>query len=105
MPAHGAGPGAEDSEDPAAVRLAQRLTQALDLPPEIVFDLSRITIVGGLQMTIENHRGLLEFSPTRVTVATSRGTVVVTGEDLRIGVVHEQEITVAGQLRSIGFAV
>ena len=78
-----------------------RLTDALDLPRDLVFDLPRITIVGGLQMTIENHRGLVEFSPTRVTVNTGQGRIVIAGEELHIGVVHAEELTVAGQLHSI----
>ena len=95
--------GTDRPDDPPVRRLLQHVTRALDLPQDIVFDLPRITVVGGLQMTIENHRGLIEFSPTRVIVATTRGRVVVGGEELRIGVVHDEEITLAGQLRSIEF--
>ena len=95
--------GADHPGDPPARRLLRRVTLALDLPQDIVFDLPRITVVGGLQMTIENHRGLAEFSPTRVVVHTTGGRVVVGGEELRIGVVHDEEITVTGRLHSITF--
>lgn len=103
MGADGPKPGADQPGDPPAGRLLRRLTQTFDLPQDLVFDLPRITVVGGLQMTIENHRGLVEFSSTRVTVATARGRVVIAGEELRIGVVHDEEITVTGQLGSISF--
>jgi sporulation protein YqfC len=80
-----------------------RLVETLDLPKDLVFDLPRITIVGGLQVTVENHRGLVEFTPTRVTVATRDGRIVIEGRELGIGVVHEEEITVTGELASVTF--
>jgi sporulation protein YqfC len=89
--------------DPARGGLLRRLTRVLDLPQDLVFDLPRITVVGRLQMTVENHRGLVEFSPTRVVIGSPQGRIVILGQELHIGVIHEEEITVAGQLRSIRF--
>ena len=77
------------------------LVHRLGLPKEIVFDLPRITILGGLQLTVENHQGVRAFLPGRVVIATRAGLVVVEGEDLRLGVVREGEVSVTGQLHGV----
>lgn len=84
-------------------RLRAALTAGLDLPLEIVFDLPRITVLGHLQMTVENHRGLLEFRPERVAIGTGAGRVVVLGRDLTVGVVRDGEISVTGELTAVHF--
>ena len=46
----------------------------LDLPQDVALDLPRITMIGGLQLTVENHRGILHFSPHQPEVGYgSRG--------------------------------
>ena len=94
--------GSQDGAAPAAsLGLRGVLVHRLGLPKEIVFDLPRITILGGLQLTVENHQGVQAFLPGRVVIATRAGLVIVEGEDLRLGVVREGEVTVAGQLRGV----
>lgn len=84
-------------------RLRRVLQDGLELPADIVFDLPRLTLLGALQLTVENHRGLLEFLPDRLAISTRAGTVVVEGQDLRVGVVRAGEIVVTGSLRLIRF--
>jgi sporulation protein YqfC len=84
-------------------RLRAALGQALDLPRDLIFDLPRVTLLGNLQLSVENHRGLLDFRPDRVAIATRLGHLVVVGADLTIGAVREGEITVTGILAAVRF--
>lgn len=52
---------------------------ALDLPSDLVFDLPRLTLIGGQQLYIENHRGVIHFSPEALHLALSQGTLEVEG--------------------------
>ena len=83
--------------------LRQRLTELLDLPKDIVLDLPRISIVGDLQLLVENHRGLLEYDPERVVIGMNQGRLLVRGKELIIGAVHADEMTITGQLVAIEF--
>lgn len=85
----------------AGAGLRARLTDALGLPRDIVFDLPRITLLGALQLTVENHQGLREFAPGRVVIATRSGLLRVEGEDLRLGVLREGEVSIAGRLHAV----
>ena len=89
--------------DPWGLRLRAALAQALDLPRDLVLDLPRLTLLGPLHLSVENHRGLLEFRSEQVAIATAAGRLVVLGSDLAVGVVREGEITVTGRLSSLRF--
>lgn len=81
----------------------QKLAGTFELPKDIVLDLPRVTILGDLQLSIENHRGIILYSPERVVVAMSKGRILVAGKGLMIGVIHEEELTVAGLIDSLSF--
>lgn len=81
--------------------IRRRLVRTLGLPADIVFDLPRITLLGRLQLTVENHQGIRSFLAGRVIIATRDGQVVVEGDDLHVGVVREGEVSVTGLLRGV----
>ena len=47
------------------------MTDVLELPKDLVLNLPRITMVGNIQLTIENHRGVILYSDRRIRVAVS----------------------------------
>lgn len=81
----------------------RRLSQLLDLPADVTLDLPKILVIGSLQMAIENHRGLVEYTPERLVVAVSKGQMVVTGQGLSIETITSEEITVIGEIESLRF--
>ncbi|MFD0672069.1 sporulation protein YqfC [Cohnella sp. GCM10027633] len=73
----------------------------LDLPQDVALDLPRITMIGGLQLTVENHRGVLHFSPRSLRLAMDRGEMEVTGEDLIIRNIGAEEVFVEGTILGV----
>lgn len=84
-------------------RLGQRLSELLDLPKDIFLDLPRISVIGDLQLVVENHRGLLQYDPDRVVVGMNQGRLVIRGSDLGIGSVNGDAMIITGQLLAIEF--
>ncbi len=82
-------------------QLKRRLTDLFDLPQDVTLDLPRILLVGGLQVIVENHRGLIEYTPNRVAVGVTRGQVAIEGEELEIGIINVEEIMVLGRIRAL----
>jgi sporulation protein YqfC len=103
LPNGPAGPAQGDGTPvpPAPTNPVLGWMEGLGLPLDLARDLPRITVLGGLVVTIENHRGLVEFQPTRVAVSTAHGRVVLTGDDLSVRVAHPDEIVVTGRLAAI----
>ncbi|TFE31673.1 sporulation protein YqfC [Cohnella luojiensis] len=73
----------------------------LDLPQDVVLDLPRITMIGGLQVTVENHRGILHFSPELLRLAMDNGELEVTGQDLIIRNIGAEEVFVEGKIMGV----
>ncbi|MBE3589598.1 MAG: sporulation protein YqfC [Firmicutes bacterium] len=84
-------------------RLLGRLVDALELPSDLLIDVPRVTIIGALQVTVENHRGLAAYRPDEVSIAVAGGVVRITGAELEIGVVQAHEVTVTGRVAGVAF--
>ncbi len=80
------------------------MVDALDVSADLVFDVPRLTLIGSLQLVVENHHGLLAFAPTRVVIGTRDGCIVVEGSDLDLAAVREGEIVVRGCVTRVAFA-
>lgn len=84
-------------------RTVSRLTQALEIPPEVLVNVPRVEVVGHLQFRIENHRGIAYYQPHRVVLNTPDGRLIVNGQDLVIGWIDRHELLVTGRVRSLVF--
>lgn len=82
-------------------RLRKWTATILDLPQDVALDLPRITMIGGLQLTVENHRGVLHFSPQSLRLRMDRGEVEVTGENLIIRTIGTEEVFVEGTILGV----
>lgn len=90
--------------NPAAGRWRNRLAGALDLPRDVVVDLPKVTVIGYLQVTVENHRGIIEFTPQRVRIAAGEGAVEIHGQDLTLRCILPDEIILDGRIEAVNFA-
>lgn len=84
-------------------RGVQRLTEMLEIPPEVLVNVPRVEVVGHLQFRVENHRGLVQYEPHRVVLRIPDGHLIVTGRELVIGWIDRNELLVTGQVRSLVF--
>jgi len=81
--------------------LKERLSGSLELPQDVIMDLPKVIITGGMQLQIENHKGILEYTPRCIRIATAQGEVVVNGTRLRIHIIMPQEMAVAGCIDNV----
>jgi sporulation protein YqfC len=88
-------------------RLTRKLNQwtasLLDLPQDVVQDLPRITMIGNVQLYIENHRGVLHFSPDRLKLALTKGTLEIRGKQLVIRAILTEEVFIEGTIDDIQY--
>lgn len=84
-------------------RTIRRVTEILEIPPEVLVNVPRVEVVGHLQFRVENHRGIEQYEPHRVVLAIPDGRLIVTGRDLVIGWIDKNELLVTGQVRSLVF--
>jgi sporulation protein YqfC len=88
-------------------RLTRKLNQwaanMLDLPQDVVHDLPRLTMIGNVQLYIENHRGVLHFSSDRLQLALSQGKLDIRGKNLTIRAILTEEVFIEGTIDDIQY--
>lgn len=81
----------------------QNVANFLDIPRDLMMDLPKIVMVGDVQVFIENHRGIVVYTPETVRVNTTLGELEVTGLDLSLKNILPDEILVEGRVKSVVF--
>ena len=81
--------------------LAQALAERLELPAEAVPGSAKLSVVGGRCALIENHRGILAYSPEQIVVSTGRGRICLNGAELRLSAMNRDELLIQGKLQSV----
>ncbi len=77
------------------------MAESLGLPVDLALDLPRVIVVGAVQVIILNHRGLIQYSKTKLVAGVGGGQVVVDGEDLEIQEIGPEDMAVKGVIRSV----
>lgn len=76
----------------------------LDLPKDVVLDMPRITMIGPLQMYVENHRGVLLFDKHELRLLLSnKGQLLVRGERLVIRQILPEEVLLEGVIKEVHY--
>jgi sporulation protein YqfC len=80
---------------------SQLTAKVLDLPQDVVQDLPRITMIGNVQLYIENHRGVLHFSSDLLRLELTKGKLEVSGKELVIRAILPEEVFIEGIIDGI----
>ncbi len=86
-------------------RNLQSLAGILDIPQDIVLDLPRITMLGNKQLLVENHKGIIEYTPSLVRIKLSQGELFVYGETLTLGNLQAEQILVEGVVQEVKYDI
>lgn len=82
-------------------RIQHGLAGMLEIPRDIVFDLPKVTLLGNIQLYIENHRGIIGYAPECVRICVSTGELEVTGQELVIRSITKEEIYLEGIIQGL----
>ncbi len=85
-------------------KIKRQFSELLEIPGDVALDLPKITLVGNMQLFIENHRGIIEYTPDRVRISVGDGEVALTGEDLMLRNILPDELCIEGKIRTLSFS-
>ena len=80
-------------------RMKSTVTDIFELPREIMMNLPKITMVGSNQMLVENHKGVIEYTPQRIRVNSSIGVIRVQGKDMNLKNIAADDIMITGEVK------
>jgi len=84
--------------------IRHRLADFLEMPREVVMDLPKVTVVGNIQVLLENHRGIIEYCPERLRVSVNLGEIIIIGEGLVLRNILPEQIVIEGKVSSVSYA-
>ncbi|MGI5850751.1 MAG: sporulation protein YqfC [Clostridiales bacterium] len=79
------------------------VSEMFELPKEITLNMPKINLIGNNQMLVENHRGIIEYTPSIIRVNSTIGLIRVQGEELHLRNIAEEDIMISGDIKSIEF--
>lgn len=80
------------------------LSEILELPKDIMLDLPKITMIGNLQIYIENHKGIIEYGKQRIRINTNKGILRITGRNMYIRNIVTEEMLIVGEIETVEFS-
>jgi len=79
------------------------VSELFELPKEITLNLPKITMIGNNQMLVENHKGIIEYTPERIRVNSTIGVIRMEGKKLNLRNIAAEDIMISGEIASIEF--
>lgn len=79
------------------------VSEMFELPKEITLNLPKISMIGKNQMLVENHKGIIEYTPQRIRVNSSIGVIRVQGHDMELKNIAADDIMITGEIKVIEF--
>lgn len=79
------------------------VSEILELPKDIMLGLPKVTMMGKMELHIENHKGIIEYSKEIIRINTSEGIIKITGKMMNIKNIVTEELTITGELISIEY--
>ncbi|HSH36738.1 sporulation protein YqfC [Schnuerera sp.] len=77
------------------------ISEALELPKDVVLDLPKVIMIGDIQVNISNHKGIIEYTQETLRINTSIGIVKISGKDMELKTILSEEIIVKGNIQKI----
>lgn len=77
-------------------QIREKLASAASMPKDVVLGASVVTMLGRNEVSIENYRGIIEYTDTLIRVQTKSGQIRLTGKRLQIEYYTNDEMKVTG---------
>lgn len=84
-------------------KIRANLSDALDIPQDVLLDVPKITVLGETKIWVENHSGLLECDTDKIKMNTSLGTITVFGRGFILVKLLPTELAAEGHIDRIEF--
>ncbi len=82
-----------------------KIGRLLELPRDAVLQLPRISLFGNLQCCVENHHGILQYTPEQIGLQAGKYRVYIQGQDLVITSLSAEVIYIEGKIGQVRYEV
>lgn len=79
------------------------IADLFELPREVVLNLPRLTLVGNVQIYLENHRGVIAYDENLIRVGVNNGEIIIRGSNLQIKNMIAEELLIKGSIEGLDY--
>ncbi len=83
--------------------MRSRISEVLELPKEVLLNVSKLSMIDGGNLIIENYKGIVEYDNDLIRVNTSKGIIKISGHNLTVREITSENILIDGQIYSLEF--
>ena len=80
-----------------------RITEAAGIPKDVLYGVPLLCVTGQSEVTIENYRGIIEYTDKLIRIQTKLGKIYIVGKNLQIEHYTNDEMKVIGNIYNIEF--
>lgn len=82
-------------------QIREKLASAASMPKDVVLGASVVTMLGRNEVSIENYRGIIEYTDTLIRVQTKSGQIRLTGKRLQVEYYTNYEMKITGAVHTL----
>lgn len=79
------------------------ISDFFELPREVILDLPRLTLVGNVQIYLENHRGVIAYDENLIRIGVNNGEIAIRGSNLQIKNLIAEELLIKGSIDGLEY--
>ena len=77
------------------------LTRRIEFPEDVALQLPLVHLTGNVRARIENHRGIVEYTPELIRMETAQGLVVIRGRELMVNELARDDLVCVGTILAV----
>lgn len=81
--------------------IAKKISEVLEIPPEAMLNIPKITMAGRERVLVENYTALLDYKRDNIRLKYHGGVIDILGKNFEIKVIGEENIAVLGEIDSV----
>ena len=79
------------------------MAELAGLPKDVIYGIPLVTMVGQSEVSVENYRGILEYTEKIIRIQTKLGKIHIHGTCLQIEYYNNDEMKITGHITEVEF--
>lgn len=75
----------------------------VNLPKDVVFGVPVVVITGDMELSIENFKGIIEYTEHIIRIKIKGGEIKIMGSNLNISYYRNDDMRIVGDIKSIEY--
>lgn len=81
--------------------IREKIADTLDVSKEIILDTSKITLIGNREITVENYRGIIEYTSKKIRLISNPTQIQICGTELDIKTMAQDFLYITGVIECV----